>query len=187
VYHLAGPQWTLVREMSKRSCIGGRSSFRIGSRVTTLMDDQMVGHSVGYVATRHLFGSAQKYIEARAEADSHPFVGDGGVDILHSNIDFKGTRWGKVHPIDRRFLIHERDYRDDKVFVFGMVKLYRTSCDVVLVGYAHGSQLLACDPGNPDQRDIWSSRSLSPGFRGYCIRGVELNPLPRFVWKESPC
>jgi len=163
----------LVR-MAKAACIGGKSNIRGADRNDKLLEDQVVGQIGQYVGSRWLQGNPLPYVQARWVANQNPTVGDGGSDILGSNLDFKASlvRTPGGDPLDYRLAVRPRERHDGWVYVLVLVtKLVRKEpVESLIVGWASDRML----PTRPESSGV---------FKGaFIINARDLNPVPPITW-----
>lgn len=164
----------VVAGHARLACIGGKSNIRGASRQATLKEDQLVGQIGQYVGSLWLSGSADSYLRSRWVANQNPTVGDGGSDLIGSNIDFKTSL---VRSPDRdllsyRLAVRPKERHQDWVYVLVLVTKMKPPDPVVahLIGWAADYML----PKSPNDSGVFSG--------AFTIPARNLHPLPPFKW-----
>lgn len=166
--------------------IGGASNIRssAGERMAEISVDQMVGQVGTLALSCWMLGKAAGYAEyarGRIAADRNPTSGDGGADILGTNIDVKSSlhRYAQKSPFEYNLLVRPQERHPGHVFVLGLVEIedpaarvdtWRTA-RVHLVGWATNEELRPPPQGDNPFGDAWR------------LRGKDLHPLPPFRWQ----
>lgn len=154
----------------------GRSFRDQSDRREMLRVDQIVGHASAYAATKHLFGTPEKYAVSRWYAAMYPDRGDGGSDIPGANIDIKASmmRYSQ-DPLSYNLLVRPQERHDQTVYVHCLIPRFDQKPDrVVLTGWATDRMLptTVCESG--------------PLAGAYVLSVRSLNPLPPYRWWVYP-
>lgn len=155
ISHTVDSEFTqLIISNAKKAEIGGKSQIRNSDkRASNLAEDQLVGQISTYCASIILTGSSEGYIKARDKANSNPFAGDNGVDIVGlPNVDIKGSlmRYSN-NPLNYRLLVRPKERHANWIYVLALVpkeRPYKT----YLVGWANDNDL----PSKPYDGEIKS-------------------------------
>jgi len=171
-------EMNVIAGHAKLACLGGKSHIRGSDRQSTLKEDQLVGQVGQYVGSLWLCGSPDPYLRSRWVANQNPTVGDGGSDLIGSNVDFKTSL---VRNPDRdllayRLAVRPRERHKDWIYVLVLVTQMKAPKPVVahLIGWASESML----PKHPGNSGVFSG--------AFTLRAQELNPLPPFRWLWRP-
>lgn len=165
----------IVERNSELASLGGVSQIRDRQdRQENLGIDQLVGQIGQYAGSRWLTGSSEQYRVSRWVANRNPELGDGGSDILASNIDFKASlvRNTSKSLLTYNLPVRQRERHTDWLYVLVLVTdvVPQKSAQAHLIGWATTDML----PEKPDDGGV---------FRGaYTIQAMNLNPLPPFRW-----
>jgi len=136
--------------------------------------DQLVAQLVNCATSLWLHGSAHPYHLTRCAINAAPHLGDGGGDLLATNLDCKGSlmRYGD-DPLKYHLLVRPAEKHDYTVYLLGLVPkatVEQRQGDVILVGWLTGAEL----PVTP---------STDPRFSGaHAVRGDALRALPPIVY-----
>lgn len=190
---VANPQLALViggreldtcRRYARQAEIGGRSNIREQvARMEEIGRDQLVGQIGTLALAKWLKGTSaghHEYALGRQVANRAPTVGDGGADIVGSNIDVKTSlcRYPGKALSDYNLVVRPREWHAGQVYVLALVEAplecgWRewTTVIVHLMGWATAEQLR--DTGGTDER--FGDASVLPAY--------ELQPLPPFRWE----
>lgn len=160
------PTQRLCNHYALNACIGGRSHVRQGdSRGKSLHEDQFSGQIGNLVGSVFILGREQgfqKYIQAREEADSNPYKGDGGYDIPSVPIDFKCSRRRSLtKPLSTyNMIIRPREVHKDWVFMQMLVARETGAEDIVvdIMGWAKTKDL----PDSVEKTGIFEGAYVLP-------------------------
>jgi hypothetical protein len=137
------------KEYAERAELGGRSEVRKENRAGSITIDQLVGQLGQYALSVYLTGETRHYYAQRMVADANPTVGDGGQDILGTNLDVKTTlmRQNK-NPLTYHLAVRPQERHEGHVYILGLVEpndekqlLYNKPLLVHLAGWAEDSEL----------------------------------------------
>lgn len=166
----------LIEKHARLAEMGGVSRVRPDrqDRVDSLKTDQLVGQIGQYAGSKWMTGSAEPYRLSRWVANQNPDRGDGGSDILGSNIDFKASL---VRRSDRSLLQYNLPVRPHErhggwIYVLVLVTDLQPQVSAVanLMGWVMDEDL----PEQPNANGV---------FRGaYVVPAKNLKPLPKFSW-----
>ncbi len=171
---IPAPAMRTVYQMAKAACIGGHSHIRGDNRQEKLMEDQLVGQIGQYIGSQWLYGSPRPYLEARYVANKNPTVGDGGSDIIGSNLDFKASlvRHPGRDPLEYRLAVRPRERHQGWVYMLVLVThlTRKQPVKALLVGWASDRML----PQRPEDSGV---------FKGaFTINARDLHPVPPITW-----
>jgi hypothetical protein len=163
---------------AKEAEVGGVS--RIFSDKAERLERQKIDSLVGQLGTlagNKLFsGGIEGYIQSRYMQNKFPHIGDGGEDIIGTNIDFKVSLWRYDHmtALDYHLLVRPRERHERQIYVHGLIKPWEDESfpkEVIFTGWATDSDL----PTEPVKS--------GPLEGAYAIKAEELKPLPPIEWK----
>lgn len=167
-----------VRKNAEAACIGGRSNVRGSDRQEALSEDQIVGQAGQYAGSLWLYGNIVPYLNSRWVANQNPTKGDGGCDLIGTNIDFKTSRVRSRSRdlLSYRLAVRPRELYDDWTYVLALVTRLEDASpiEVKLIGWASTKML----PSEPEVSGVF--------FGAFTVRGADLCPLPplRHLWRE---
>jgi len=161
------------RHFAASAAVGGRSEVRgRADREHFLVTDQEVGQLGESALSKYIGGTLLFYELTRTIRDLDPQAGDGGGDLLATNLDVKcSVMRASPDPLRYRLLVRPRERHADSVYVLALVApdVWQTG-DVQLVGWCKDSDL-------PSQ----SARD-GPFAGAYVVPATELHPLPPFTF-----
>lgn len=163
----------LAQRQAKLCCIGGRSNIRESQdREAELEIDQTVGQ-IGQIALAlWKDGHIGEYLAQRAAANAYPTQGDGGADLLGSNIDVKSSRMRHSDdPMRYRLAVRPRELHDGWMYVLCLVDSMMTGA--MLVGWATSEELTEFPPDDD-----------GPFAGAYTIMAPELHRMPPTDWSR---
>jgi hypothetical protein len=162
-------------DYASRAELGGVSRVRgAADRQAELRTDQAVGQLGELALSRFLGGSPLFYELTRTIRDLDPTQGDGGGDLLATNVDVKCSLMRASTDLLRyRLLVRPKERHEQLVYVLALVgqDVWQTGT-VNLVGWARD-----CDLPEQCARD-------GPFAGAYVIPASQLYPLPpiKFNW-----
>lgn len=161
---------SLSVRFAKAACIGGQSSVRGDDRAEKLLEDQTVGQLGQMALAVWKDGHIGEYLMQRAAANAYPTQGDGGADLIGSNIDVKSSLMrGSDDPMQYRLAVRPAEMHDGWVYVLACVPQQMDA--VHLVGWATSTDLQLRPP---------ESEGVFAGAR--TLFADELRPLPPIDW-----
>ena len=167
-------QMAVIIAMAKKAAIGGTSQIRgEEDRRNKLLQDQVVGQIGQYVGSLWLYGSSDPYMQSRWQANQNPTIGDGGSDILGSNIDFKTSAARKTDRplLNYNLLVRPRELHENWVYILILVSaLTKQQAQAHMIGWASDKML----PGEPQRQGVFAG--------AHALTASQLNPLPPFRW-----
>ena len=175
---LSSSEVEMCERYAANSAMGGRSHVRADreQRLQELSKDQLIGHLGNLAGCKWQFGLALGHYIFRVT--QHNFrhrwtaggMGDGGMDILGCNVDFKSCEWSLegARPLEQVFLpVRPGERHDDWVYMLVLVEPSLTAAH--LVGWARDSDL--------------GEVNGEGAFEGaHVVYSSELTPLPPFGW-----
>jgi len=164
----------LAQRQAKLACIGGRSNIREDDdRQDNLIIDQTVGQ-IGQIALAlWKDGHVGEYLSQRAAANAYPTQGDGGGDLLGSNIDVKASRLKPdAAPMRYRLAVRPAELHEGWMYVLCLVEPMLTSA--TLVGWATAEEL--SDEG-ADEYGVFAG--------AYTLQATELHRMPPIDWTRK--
>lgn len=169
---LSAEHLKLAAGMALKACIGGESAVRGDDRMTKLSEDQIIGQCGQLALSLYWFGNALPYLAAREKANANPTVGDGGADILGTNLDVKTSKMrASEDPLAYRLLVRPRERHTGNIYILGLIpKLKKVGTLVHLVGWLEDREL----PTDPSDLGTFSG--------AYVVPATELHPLPPLRW-----
>lgn len=173
-------QWyfNVAEFMAKQAEIGGVSRIFSNKkeRLERQKTDSLVGQ-LGTLAGNKLFsGGIEGYVQSRYMQNKFPRIGDGGEDIVGSNVDFKVSLWRYDHmtALDYHLLVRPRERHGAQIYVHGLIKPWEDKDfpkEVVFTGWATDS-------------DLPTEAEKSGALEGaYAIKAENLKPIPPIRWK----
>lgn len=175
VIQLRPDEVQLVEHFAAQAAIGGTSHVRGSDRQETLRDDQLVGQLGECALSRYLCGSSLLYAITRTMRNLEPTTGDGGGDLLGTNVDVK-TSVMRYSPEPRqyRLLVRPAELHPNTMYVLALVYPdWRTTREVILVGWA-------------TREDLPDLPAPDGPFRGaYVLPAPHLHPLPPLRWTPT--
>lgn len=177
VIQLRSDELQLVEHFAKQAALGGTSHVRIRSdeRLEQLREDQLVGQVGECALSRYLCGSSLLYAITRTMRNLTPTQGDGGGDLLGTNIDVKTSvmRYSP-EPLHYRLLVRPAELHPGTVYVLALVYPdWRETREVSLVGWA-------------TREDLPDLPAPHGPFQGaYVLPAPHLHPLPPFAWTPT--
>lgn len=165
----------LIEHFANQAMIGGTSHVRGDDRTAKLLDDQLVGQLGECALSRYLCGSSLLYAITRTMRNLQPTQGDGGGDLLGTNIDVKcSVMRYSPEPLHYRLLVRPAELHPRTVYVLALVRPdWRETREVTLVGWATREDL-------PDE-----PASEGPFNGAYVLGAPHLHPLPPFAWTPT--
>ena len=168
----------VASHMGKKAEIGGVSRIFKDKkeRVARQKVDSLVGQ-LGTLAGVKLFsGGIEKYVESRYMQNKFPHSGDGGEDIIGSNIDFKVSlkRYPDKNPLSYHLLVRPRERHSKQVYIHGLILPWPEDgqpSEVIFTGWATNEDL----PSEPIKE--------GPLEGAYAIEVKNLKPLIPIRWK----
>jgi hypothetical protein len=163
-----------IRQMAEKAQVGGTSHVRDPqSRTQAMGEDQLVGQLGQFALSVYLTGDTKEYVRAREKANANPTSGDGGADILDSNIDIKTSRMrAGEDPVGYTLPVRPAERHPNWIYILALVPKKRDDL-VYLVGWLR-------------DEDLPTVTDRSGEFRGcYTRRARELSPLPPFRWPRG--
>jgi hypothetical protein len=161
---------SLAVRFAKAACLGGQSSIRAGDRMEKLLEDQTVGQLGQMALAVWKDGHIGEYLMQRAAANNYPTHGDGGADLIGSNIDVKTSLMrGSDDPMQYRLAVRPAEMHDGWVYMLAVVPQQMDA--VHLVGWATSTDMQARPP--EDAGHFMGARTLFAD---------ELRPLPPIDW-----
>jgi hypothetical protein len=115
----------VAEHMAKKAEVGGVS--RIFSdkkeRLKRQREDSLVGQLGTLAGSKFFLGGVERYVESRYMQNKFPHHGDGGEDIIGSNIDFKVSlkRYEDIDPLNYHLLVRERERHSNQVYIHGLI------------------------------------------------------------------
>jgi len=161
----------LAQRQSKLACIGGRSNIREDDdRQDNLSIDQTVGQ-IGQIALAlWKDGHVGEYLSQRAAANAYPTQGDGGSDLLGSNIDVKASRLKRdADPLRYRLAVRPAELHEGWMYVLCLVEPMLTSA--TLVGWATAEEI-----------SEWGPETDGPFAGAYTLQATDLHRMPPIDW-----
>jgi hypothetical protein len=158
-----------------RAQVGGQSQVRSGQdRQQQLATDQLVGQLGELALSKYLGGTRLFYELTRTIRDLDPHAGDGGGDLLATNVDVKCSLMRAANnPLAYRLLVRPRERHPNTVYVLALVEpdVWQTG-KVCLVGWCKDTHL----PKQP--------LAEGPFAGAHVVLATELRPLPpiEFQW-----
>lgn len=162
-----------AQRLGRAACIGGRSSVRDAEdRMDALEQDQIVGQLGQMALSLWKDGHLGEYLIQRAVANADPLRGDGGSDLVGSNVDVKASLMrSSDDPLSYRLPVRPAELHDGWVYVLALVDPMMTR--VWLVGWATSEDLEGVRPAID-----------GPFLGARCIPAVRLRPLPPIDWSR---
>ena len=177
LYHvtLTPTERARARHFAGNATIGGKSQVRSAvDRQDSLATDQDVGQLGEMALSKYLGGTPLFYELTRTIRDLEPTQGDGGGDLLATNVDVKASLMrASVDPLRYRLLVRPRERHLNTVYVLALVAPdVWTTGNVCLVGWCTDRDL----PQHPER--------AGPFAGAYCIPATQLKVLPplHFNW-----
>lgn len=104
--------------------IGGVSQIRNGNeRTENLVLDNFIGHLGAAATDCYLTGNINRFVAAREKANLNPYQGDGGVDLIGTNIDVKTSAmragWDHVYNL----WIRNKEFHSEHCYVFVLIQI----------------------------------------------------------------
>jgi hypothetical protein len=158
---------------AKLACLGGASHIRDEQdRLDRLFEDQVVGQLGQYYLSVWLHGTPAEYHLQRCVCNQRPTEGDGGADIIGSNLDVKASLMrASSDPMRYRLAVRPAELNDGWIYVLALVEPMFTK--IHLMGFAVADDLL--------ER---STENEGPFAGARCIAASELTPLPPIDWSS---
>ncbi len=175
VIRLRPDELRLVEHFAAQAAIGGTSHVRGDDRAAKLRDDQLVGQAGECALSRYLSGSSLLYALTRTRRNLAPTAGDGGGDLVGTNIDVKcSVMRYSLDPLQYRLLVRPAELHLGTLYVLALVTPdWYTTREITLVGWASWEDL-------PDRAE------LEGPFRGaFMLPASALHPLPPFRWTPT--
>ena len=168
----------VAKYMARKAEVGGVSRIFSNKkeRLKRQQEDSLIGQ-LGTLAGIKLFsGGIEKYVESRYMQNKFPHHGDGGEDIIGSNIDFKVSlkRYKDKDPLDYHLLVRERERHLNQVYIHGLILPWeedKTPEKVIFTGWATNEDL---------PKDKVKDGPLEGAF---AIEVKSLKALPPIKWK----
>ena len=147
----------LCERFARESSMGGRSQVRPdrAERLATLNTDQLVGHLGNLAGCMWLYGKALGHYIFRTTQhdfghrwDGRVGRGDGGSDIIGSNIDFKSCEWSLVgaRPLTEVFLpVRPHERHEQWLYVLVLVEPKKDAAHIV--GWARDEEITGAPNG----------------------------------------
>jgi hypothetical protein len=161
--------------MAAHAELGGVSRVReAADRAAQLKQDQGVGQLGEIALSKYLGGTPLFYELTRVVRGMNPDRGDGGADLLATNVDVKCSQMrAGLDPLRYRLLVRPQERVATAVYVLALVgaDVWQTGL-VQLVGWCTDAQL----PRAPVQSGVFAGAFVVPA--------TSLTPLPpiRFNW-----
>lgn len=175
VIELSAAELERSQHFAANAQVGGRSEVRAKEdRQQSLVTDQAVGQLGEAALSKFLGGTMLFYELTRTVRDLDPHAGDGGGDLLATNVDVKCSLMrASADPLRYRLLVRPKERHAGMVYVLALVApdVWQTGI-VHLVGWCKDSDL----PIKP---------ATDPPFAGaYLVPAQHLSPLPplTFNW-----
>lgn len=169
-FPVTGALRRLAEDYASRAALGGQSHVRdADARRAALSEDQVTGQ-LGQIAL-HLYwhGHLHLYRVGRTVQDQYPTVGDGGMDMVGTNLDVKTSLVRTALPLEKHhLLVRPAERHPDWCYVQALL----TESEIHLMGWYPDSDL-----------DGWAA--TSGNFAGACaVPCSALYPLPpvRYCW-----
>jgi len=161
----------VARRFAEAACMGGSSSVRGSDRLERLMEDQTVGQLGQMALAIWKDGHLGEYLIQRAAANTYPTHGDGGADLVGSNVDVKSSLMRASSDWSAyRLPVRPAEMHDGWVYVLALVEPDLSA--VLLVGFATSTEVSA---GGLEQG--------GPFAGAYTMAAADLRPLPPIDWR----
>ena len=180
-------QMKIISKYASHCELGGSSRIfpDAGERQRFLSDNQYIGQAATAALDLYLNGSMDLYIQTRELADKTPWKGDGGVDLIGTNLDVKCSRMRCGLNFLYHLYIRNREFHPENCYWLALMPEGQNDC-VYLVGFCDGSYddgtgrkiLIPPDPKNPDRHSLREDKLNSPqSFFGIGSKETELREL----------
>jgi len=125
----------IIYNNAQKASLGGRSNVRGKDRSSNLLTDQIVGQLGTYALSMFLFGNPKKYLETRDLANTNPWSGDNGYDLIGVRADIKTSLMRRSKdPMTYNLIVRPRETHPDWIYILGLVDQIRRPT-VYLMGW----------------------------------------------------
>ena len=172
-------EFDLCKMHARKACIGGKSQFRKEDRFDTLYMDNLIGQLGNCTLSKWLTGRIDAWMQTRYVANQNPYKGDGGSDLLGSNIDVKTSLMRKEQdPWRYNLVVAPKElHQQDWIYILGLVPKFEAdgiAKEVWLVGWATGEEV-----ASRGKRDGGKFKDF------YVVKSRDLHRLPPFTWSTD--